>query len=64
MFLLPSRDQVRGKDSEENPPEDPQQAVGPREQEEKERIHRWPGEQVLTVVLETNEAKVNAECIE
>lgn len=57
MFLLPSRDQVRGKDSEENPPKDPQQAVSPREQEEEERIHRRPGEQVLTVVLKQMKQK-------
>ncbi len=57
MFLLLSRDQVRGKDSEENPPKDPQQAVSPREQEEEERIHWWPGEQVVTVVLEQMKQK-------
>ncbi len=57
MFLLLSRDQVRGKDSEENPPKDPQQAVGPREQEEEERIHWRPGEQIVTVVLEQMKQK-------
>ncbi len=57
MFLLLSRDQVRGKDSEENPPKDPQQAVSPREQEEEERIHWRPGEQVVTVVLEQMKQK-------
>ncbi len=57
MSLILSRDQVRGKDSEENPPKDPQQAVSPREQEEEERIHWRPGEQVVTVVLEQMKQK-------
>lgn len=57
MFLLPSRYQVRGKDSEENPPKDSQQAVGPREQEKEERIHWRPGEQVLTDVLKQMKQK-------
>lgn len=39
---------VWGKDSEENPQEDSQQAVCSGEQEEEERIYRWTGKQVLT----------------